>query len=124
MPLVPPQMRPPVGNTGPASPPTGNPGLTADALTKVREAVNILQMALPQLPVGSEPHKEVLKAITGLSKSVPASSAVPGVQQTTLADLSQQAQKTSMFQNVQRALQAQQAENPGSPPAVQPPQAA
>lgn len=83
-----------------------------------------MEMALPGLPVGSEPHKDTIKAISSLSKSVPASSEVPGVQQTTLADLQQQAQKSSMFQNVQRALQAQNAQQPGGTPPVQPAAAA
>lgn len=120
MPPPVPSMRPPVGSAGPASPPTGNLGLTADALTKVREAVRLLEMALPQLPMGSEPYKDTLKAIQSLSKSVPASAEVPGVQQTTLADLQQQAQKSSMFQQVQRALQQGATPPAGGAPPPQP----
>lgn len=124
MPLAPTLMKPPVGNTGPASPPTGNPGLMADALTKVREAVRLLEMALPNFPVGSDPHKDTLKAIQSLSKSVPASAEVPGVQQTTLADLQQQAQKSAMFQQVQRSLAAQGGGAPAQPGAPPPQPAA
>lgn len=73
-------------------------------MSKVREAINMLQMALPALPVGSDPHKDVLDAIQKLSKSVPASAEIPGVQQTQLAGLQQQAQESAMLQQLTRAL--------------------
>jgi hypothetical protein len=42
---------PPTGPMGPASGPSSNPGLEADALSKVRESINMLQMAMPNLPI-------------------------------------------------------------------------
>ena len=105
----------PTGPMGPASAPSSNPGLEADALSGIREAVNMLQMKLPQLPIGSEPYKAVLDSIQKLSKVAPASEAVPGVQMTQLAGLQKQAQETAMLQQLAGAM--------GQGPAVSPVQA-
>jgi len=78
-----------------ASPPSPNPGLAADALTKVREAARLLEMALPNLQLGSDEHKTVMSAIGGLAKIAPASAAVPGLQAQTLSRLQEDAQKSA-----------------------------
>lgn len=95
------------GPTGPASAPSGNPGLAAGAITKVNEAVNLLQTALPDCPMGSDLHKAVLDSIQKLSKVAPASQAVPGVQMSTLQGLQRDAQQTAMLQGLTRSLGAQ-----------------
>ena len=69
-------------------------------MSKVREAINILQAALPEFPAGSEPHHALLKSITSISKVIPPSSEVPGVQQTAWRDLQQNAGKNAMLQQV------------------------
>lgn len=73
-------------------------------MSKVREAINILQAALPDFPPGSDPHKAVLNAISSISKYVPPSATVPGVQQTAIRDLAQNAQKNAMMQTVMNSL--------------------
>lgn len=102
MALMPMQM--PAGPAGPASPPTGNPGLMADAMSKVRTCVDMLEAALPGLELGTDQHKAVLKAITDLSKVVPATEAVPGVQTAQLAGLQQSAQQSAPLQAIARAM--------------------
>ena len=97
-----PLMQPPMGSAGPASPPTGNPGMAADSMSKMREAIKLIEMALPGLPPGSEGHKNVIDALGKLSKSFPATDEVPGVQNTQLKNLAEQAQKTAMLQAVLR----------------------
>lgn len=92
---------------GPAesmSPATGNPGLQADAMSKVHTAIQLLEQALPNLPVGSDPHKDVLDAISKLSKTAPASEAIPGVQTSQLAGLQRQAQQSAPLQALARAM--------------------
>lgn len=86
--------------------PTPDAGLAADSLSKVREAVKMLEMALPGIPLGSEPHKAVLSAIQSISKVVPPSSEVPGVQMTQLAGLAQQAQQSQILQQLTQAMGA------------------
>jgi len=84
--------------------PTGSPGSNANALSQVREAIKILEKALPNLPTGSDPYKAVLSAIQSVSRHVTPSAEVPGVQQTTLRDMQQNAQQSGMLQSVMRSL--------------------
>ena len=103
-----------MGSSGPASPPTANPGLQADASSKVREAVHLLEMALPMLPTGSEQHKSAIDSLQKLSKAFPATEEQPGIQQTQLLALAQKAKPNSMLQQVMR--QAQSQPGAGGPP--------
>lgn len=64
----------------------------------------MLQKALPQLPIGSEPHKKVMSAIQSISGVVPPSAEVPGVQQTELRNLMQNAGKNAMLNQVMGSL--------------------
>lgn len=73
-------------------------------MSKVREAINLLETALPAIPIGTDSHKSVLSAIQSLSKSVPASEAVPGVQMSTLAGLQQEAQQQAPLQALVRSM--------------------
>jgi hypothetical protein len=99
----------------PMGPPTGNPGQQANALAQVREAVKILEKALPELATGSEPYKAVLNAISSVSKHVSPSGEVPGVQQTALRDLQQGAQSSGMMQSLMRSLAGAGQGAPGGP---------
>lgn len=103
---------PPGGPMGPGGVPSDNPGDQAQSMTMVRQAVDMLQNALQGLPLGSDPHKEVLKAITSLSKTVPPSAEIPGVQTAQLAKLQQQAQGDQML----RQLAAQMGQGPAVAP--------
>lgn len=98
-------LAPTSGPTGAMTAPSPNPGLMADSLSKIGTAVQMLQTALPGLPVGDEVQKAVLDAITKLSKVAPMSAQVPGVQATQLRGLGQQAQEGAMLQSLLRALQ-------------------
>ena len=88
----------------PVSVPSGSPGAQAGAMSKVREAINILQASLPDFPPGSDPHKAVLNAISSISKYVQPSAEVPGVQKTALMDMMQGANKNAMMQQVMSSL--------------------
>jgi len=107
--------------SSPISQPSGSPGSNAGALAKLREAINIMQAALPEVPAGTDPHKAVLKAIADLSKHIPPSAEVPGVQQTALRDLAQNAQKNAMLKQVMGSLGGANGGGQGGPPGPQPP---
>ncbi len=113
--------QPPMGSS-PIAVPTASPGAQAGAMSKVREALNILQAALPELPIGSDPHKSVLSAIQGISKFIPPSAAVPGVQQTALRDLQQNAGKNAMLQQVMSSLGSGGPQQGGGAPSPSPTQ--
>lgn len=84
--------------------PSGSPGAQADAMAQVREAIKILEQALPKLQTGTDPYKSVLSAIQSISKHVSPSAEVPGVQQTALRDLQQSAGKNAALEQVMRSL--------------------
>ena len=120
MPMPPSLSGQPTMGSSPISQPSGSPGSQAGAMSKVREAINILQAALPEFPPGSDPHKAVMSAISGISKYVQPSAEVPGVQQTALRDLQSQAQKSGMLQQVMSSLGGAGA-GPGGAGAATPP---
>lgn len=107
-------MMPPAGPADPGGTPTANAGTAADAMTKVRAAIDMLEAALPGIPVGTDPHKSVLSAIQQLSKTVPPSEAIPGVQMATLTGLAQTAQQSAPLQALTRAM----GQGPNVPPVM------
>ena len=107
--------RPPVGNSGPASPPTQNPGQQGAALAKLREAVHLIELSLPDLENGSDPYKAAVDSLKTLSKALPASQEVPGVQKTALMELAQRAQQSGVLQQLQ-AKMSQQGQQGDQPP--------
>jgi len=76
----------------------------------------MLEAALPSLPPGSEPHKAVMSAIQGVSKYVAPSAEVPGVQQSQLQGLMQNAKQNAMLRQVMSSLGAGGAQQGGGPP--------
>ena len=109
--------------SSPISVPSGSPGSQAGAMSKVREAINILQAALPDFPPGSDPHKAILNSISSISKYVQPSAAVPGVQKTALTDMMQGANKSSMMQQVMSSLGGANAGGGAAPPGAPAPAA-
>lgn len=101
----------------PVGVPTGSPGKSANALAKVREALKLLTDTLPELEPSSPPYKAVYDAIGKISKHVPPSAEVPGVQHTALRNLAQNAQQSSMMQSLMRSMGSQPGGAPPDPSA-------
>ena len=80
------------------------PGNAAGAVAKIRQAIELMQDALPSVPLGSDLHKEVLGAITKLAKHASAGDASPGIQQTAGKTLMQTQQHEAHFQALMHAL--------------------
>jgi hypothetical protein len=99
-----------------ANPPSA-PGLgqQAQSLMTVKQAVEMLQNALPGLGTGGEIHTAVLTAIRALSRHVPQGAPTAGVQQTQMQDQLRQLQRNALLQR----LQAQQ--GGGGPPGAMSP---
>jgi hypothetical protein len=70
MPPMPGAPPPPMGGagTGAATAPGPMAGSAAHGMTSVKIGLEALQKALPQLPMGSELHSDVMKAISNISK--------------------------------------------------------
>lgn len=99
----------------PAAAPTPNPGAEANALGKVRQAVQLLQLALPEVPLGADVHKAITGAISSLSKHAPAADAAPGTQMSALRDLAHAAQQQAPLIALMRARQGAPAAPGGAP---------
>jgi hypothetical protein len=63
---------PPPGGTGPAMAPGPQMGAAGQGLSQVKTALEMLQKALPGLPMGDPVHTAVLKAVSDLTKHVAA----------------------------------------------------
>lgn len=110
---------PPAPAIGPATVPQGNPGHLAKAMTDVRNAVKMLETALPTIPMGSPFHEAVMKAAQGLLKHLTPGDGSSGLElQSLLQAAKQQAQGAPMA-----ALMRMGGQQPGMPPAMPPPSA-
>jgi hypothetical protein len=105
LPGMPPSLTgvPPMG-AAPVGVPSGNPGAQAAAMAKIASAIKILEQQLQTLPTGSDPYKSVLSAIQSLSKHVNPADATPGVDQSALRGLMQDASRSAPMMSLMRSL--------------------
>lgn len=103
---------------GPMMAPQGNPGNALAAVSKVKSAVTLLQEALPAIPMGSDVHNDVLKAVGMLAKHAESQ---PATDQSQITQLMALIQKLAT-QQPNAALQ-RLAQPPNAPPALPPPPA-
>lgn len=101
--------QPPFGTT-PATGPTPNRGYEAAGLQRLGLVVKQLEEILPMVGAGSDIGKEVLKALNGLVKLVPAGSVSPAAQKNNLEQMAlKNAQGNQQMQAIrQQMMQAQQ----------------
>lgn len=112
--------QPPVGSS-PATGPVPNKGLEAAALAKLGLVVRLLESLVQPLGAGTEAGKDVLKALTSLSKHVPPGAVSPGVEQTSLMKLQQdQRQQQPQIAAMRAAMAGPQNSGAGAPPAPPP----
>lgn len=69
-PQMPPTVAPAAAHAGPATMGQGNPGNVASAMMQVKNAVEMLQKALPSIPMGTPLHEKVLKVTSELAKEL------------------------------------------------------
>ena len=113
--------QPPVGSS-PATGPVPNKGLEAAGMAKLGLIVRLLESIVPSLGAGTEAGKDVLKALTSLSKHVPPGAVSPGVEQSSVMKLMQdQRQQTPQIAAMRAAMSGQQNPGAGTPPPPQPP---
>ena len=118
-----PQAKP---NSGPATAPQAQPGNAASAMMKVKNAAMLINEALPNVPMGSEFHGELLKLATTLNKILQKVPEHPGVQATGLIQgarqLAQQSPAQAALQQMFPPAAPGGAPPGGAPPAPPPPQ--
>jgi len=103
----------PPGQLGGGTMPSGNAGLAVKAMSDVRNAVTMLESALPHIPMGSELHGEVLNATKGLLKHLQSGDQNQSID---LMSLLQMARQNAQSQPMQALMKAYP-QNPGAPPA-------
>lgn len=67
---LPPGMGAPPANLGGVTIPQNNPGNVKGALEKLHAAAQLINDAIPQIPLGTPLHTEVLKIATNLNKHI------------------------------------------------------
>ena len=105
--------QPPVGSS-PATGPVPNKGLEAAGMARLGMVVRLLESIVPQLGAGTEAGKDVLKALTSLSKHIPPGAVSPGVEQTSLMKLMQDQRQQQPQIAAMRAAMAGGQQNPGA----------
>ena len=104
------RMSPPVSAPG--------PGDMAKALMTVKTAVDMLQSALPALGTGGPQHKDVLNAITRLSRHLPQGQPTAGAQQSMIGDLLRATMRNALMQKLMQQKQGGPGGGGGGPPAT------
>ena len=96
--------------------PQGNPGNAVKAMSDVRNAVKMLETALPAIPMGSPLHTEILNTTKALLKHLQPGDGSPGLD---LMSLLQMARNNAQAQPMQTLAKAFP-NTPNAPPAVMP----
>lgn len=99
---LPPSLAPAPANTGPVSVPQGSQGNTAQALSLVRNGLEMFQKALPMIPMGSPLHTDILKATSSVSKHMEQSAMNKGVDVQSLLQMARQSSQQSPVEALNR----------------------
>lgn len=100
-------------NLGPVSQQSANPGNASAAMLDIKNALNLLQKALPNLPMGDELHSTVLQCVTKLSKAAGNIPEQPGLQAQSLMQMMR-----AMGGNPMQSALNKMLPQPGQPPAM------
>ena len=96
--------QPPFG-TSPATGPTPNKGFEAAGLQQLGLAIRQLEKLVPMLGVGSEPGKDVMKALNMLSKHVPSGAVTPAAEKNSIEKMAMQnAQQGQQMQQMRKSM--------------------
>ena len=101
MPL-PPTMSAAPSNVGGSSVPQGNQGNVVQAMSLVRNGLEMFQKAIALVPMGSPLHEALLKSISGVSKHMEANQGNKGVDLQSLLQMAKQASQQSPIQALNR----------------------
>jgi hypothetical protein len=83
----------------------------AQGLMMLKQAVDMIHSALPNLDAGSQPHKDAVKALTSITRHLPQGAPTAGVQQTQIGDMLRNTLRNALLQKLM-----QQRSQPGAKP--------
>jgi hypothetical protein len=72
----------------------------AQGLMMLKNAVDMIHQALPNLDASSPMHKDAVKALTAITKHLPQGAPTAGVQQTQLGDMLRNTIKNALLQKI------------------------
>ena len=114
--------QPPFGSS-PATQPAANRGREAAGLSRLSVIIKLMEETIPLLGVGSEPGRDLVKALSNLAKHIPPGSVSPGVEQSTMQKLMAQQKQMAPQVAAMRAMQQPQQPQAGAGAPPSPPQA-
>jgi hypothetical protein len=82
--------------------PQSQPGNAASALQKINSAAKLINDALPDVPLGTDFHNDLLKLATQINKIISNAPAQPGPQATQLSQLARQVAQQAPAQALAR----------------------
>ena len=108
---------------GPVAVPQGNPGNSLAAMQKVTTALNMLQEALPALPMGTPLHTSILRSVKELGTHLGSAQQDEAQQIQQLVQMIRQAKQAQATQALSRIGPAgpMAGAPPGAPPGMAPP---
>lgn len=123
--IVPHPMGPPGGSPGimtptPAAAPSANLGAQAHAAGQIKQALQMVEMALPNLPLDSPLRKVAMTFISGVTKHFGSGGADQGIQASMLRDLALKAQQQNPMIAAMQARGGAPGAPPGAPPGAMP----
>ena len=120
-----PAISPASANVGPAVAPQGNAGNTQAAMTKIKNSIQMLQSALPDIPMGNPLHEWVLNTVKNGAKHMTESGENKGLElQQLIQQAKNSAQSAPMAAMARMFPQGGGASTPPAMPSAQPPAAA
>jgi hypothetical protein len=117
-------MAPPPANVGPGTTPGANPGNQAAATMDIQNGLKLLQRALPNVPMGTPLHTDILTAVGKIAKHMGEAGPEQGGLNagSMMQAVRQQAQQAPQIAAMRAMGGGPSA--PASPPAMPPPDAA
>lgn len=100
---------------GPVAMPQANQGNMAAAITEVRNAMTMLQKALPMVPMGSPIHNDILSFVKKIGEHLNKGEDNQGLQLQSLLQMVKQSAQSAPQNAMQRMFPQQQ---PNTPPAM------
>lgn len=112
---LPPSVSPAPANAGPVSIPQGSQGNTAQAMSLVRNGLEMFQKALPMIPMGAPLHSDILKAVSSVSKHMEQNSGNKGIDMQSLIQMARQSSQNSPVEALNRLHPAPPSAAPAMP---------
>jgi len=80
-------------------------GNSADAMLKLKQALDIIRVALAGLPAGSQPYRDAINAMNRLSRHLPQGAPTAGAEATGFVDMLRQTLRGALMPQIMKMMQ-------------------